>query len=272
MITRRELVRALSVLVAVTAAAGLGGVVTLNRVGPSHRWARGLDHLVDLDLEQNWPTFVSSGLLVLVAGLLWLVAREVGRRGEPHSRLWRVLAVIFLALGYDEFGVVHEMTIPVFRDRFGLGSLAFFGWVVPGTVAVAAFALAYFRFLFDLRPAVRRRFVWCGVVYVGAALGLDVVGGPIAVARGESSLLYTASQWVQEVLEMAAMVGFANALLVQLELVTGGAGSVLRLAPVLAGSRSALQPPGGPGPAPGERNGPPPDRTGEPVPAGWRGA
>ncbi len=234
MITRRELMRALWALVACTGAAGLAAVVVVNRVGPSQRWARGLDHLFDLDLEQNWPTFVSSGLLVLVAGLLALVAREVGRRGEPHRRLWLVLAVIFLGLGYDEFGAVHELTIPLFRERFGLGSLAWFGWVVPGAVAVALFALAYLRFLFDLRPAVRRRFVLCAVVYVGAALGLDVVGGPIAVARGESSGLYIASQWVQEVLEMGAMVGFVNALLVQLELVTGGAGATVRLAPTLS--------------------------------------
>jgi hypothetical protein len=174
-----------------------------------YQTAYGLVPLFFVGEERNIPTYYSSLLLLCACGLLAVIAHT----GHRHARHWSALALIFFLLSIDEVVGLHEMMIRPVRETLHVGGLLYFGWVVPGIVLVLAFAGAYLRFFLDLTPQFQWLFGAAGLLYVGGALGVEMLGGRHADLYGLENLAYRMYQTVEESCEMFGLVLFIHALL-----------------------------------------------------------
>ncbi len=177
---------------------------------------------VDLDAEANAPTFFSILLLATAACLLYVIARHRSANDEPYASHWALLSLLFLGLSFDEAVSIHETMIGPFRRMFPDYRFAYFGWVIPGAAFVVLVGAWFLGFLMKLDQRTRNLFVIAGVIFVGGALGLEVVEGYIASARGEENWTYEAALTAQELLEMVGVIVFIYALLDYLQGLSSG--------------------------------------------------
>ena len=166
-----------------------------------------------LDAESNVPTYFSSLILLAASLLAGVIARGVRDRDAPFSWHWRGLALLFASLSLDEAVSLHEGLIDPVRQTLNVGGAFYQAWVIPGLVLVFAFVVAYLRFFWHLPARWKKLFALAGGLYVGGALGMEMVGGWYWTTYGEwgfgPSLLAT----TEEALEMGGVVVFIFALL-----------------------------------------------------------
>ena len=181
------------------------------------RGLHSLERLFFSDLEGNIPTWFSSILLFLCAERAWWVASAARASGDRWHRHWRGLSVIFAYLSLDELVQLHEQVVVPLREALSLGGVLRFAWVVVAVPLVVVFAIFFLRFLMAQPLWTRVAFTASGVVYVGAAVGMEMIGALVVTAFGFQSLLYAAVSAVEEGAEMLAVVLFLGALTVALE-------------------------------------------------------
>jgi hypothetical protein len=179
--------------------------------------------LLDLNEELSLGTAYSVALLVGSAVLVALLAVAARRRGGPEARdarWWAGLAVMFAFMGADEGVAIHEMLIVPVRKALNTSGLLFFAWVVPYGALVVAVVLVYIRLLFRLPRQIAIRFVIAGAVYVGGAVGLELIAGWMVDSLGyaERSLPMELEYLVEETMEMLGVAYFVTALLRYVEL------------------------------------------------------
>jgi len=180
------------------------------------RGLHSLERFFFYDLEGNIPTWFSSILLFLCAERAWWVASAARASGNRWHRHWRGLSVIFAYLSLDELVQFHEQVVVPLREALSLGGVLRFAWVVIAVPLVVAFAIFYLRFLMALPLWTRVAFIVSGLVYVGAAVGMEMIGALVVTAFGFQSLLYAAVSAVEEGAEMLGVVLFLGALTVAL--------------------------------------------------------
>ena len=180
-------------------------VLSRGEGGPA---AARLVDLVDLDAEANAPAFFSTMLLATAAVLLAIIARHRQVAAEPGFPYWWALALVFAALAFDEAASIHETMIGPGRRLAPGNRFLYFGWVIPGTAFVVVVGAFFARFLWRLDPTTRNRFVVAGAVFVGGALGVELIEGYIASGRGEDNWPYVLALTTQEVLEMVGAILF----------------------------------------------------------------
>ncbi|MGB8326173.1 MAG: hypothetical protein WCE48_01200 [Steroidobacteraceae bacterium] len=191
-----------------------------------------LDTLVDffdLDLEGNIPSLYSAVTTLACSGWLALIARVNWNRSGGQRYHWLGLSVIFVYLGIDEGVAIHEKLSNFMEQYMAAKGFLYFLWVVPYGIATAVLGLVYFKFWWGLPKLTRARFMVAGLLFVGGAVGLDMVGGYLAERYGTHSVLYTLEYSIEELLEMLGILLFNYALLTYLAEETGGV--VLRLSP-----------------------------------------
>jgi hypothetical protein len=151
--------------------------------------------LIDLDEENNLPTWFSSFLMLNVAGLLFLVRKSTDAwRGH-----WTVLATGFFLMSVDEVAGVHE-TLNTATDTL---------WVWPALVLVVALGLWFLPFLRALPRATMVLFILAGLVFIGGSIGMEIVGDPMDA----DTLVYSMTVLVEESMEMMGVLIFAHALI-----------------------------------------------------------
>jgi len=89
----------------------------------------------------------------------------------------------------------------------------YFAWVIPGIALVLVLGLFFLRFLLSLPATTRRRFLIAATLYLGGALGVELIGGQYAELHGFESFTYSMIATVEESLEMAGLILFIRALL-----------------------------------------------------------
>jgi len=154
--------------------------------------------IFDVDEEDSFPTWFSALLLLLAAVTAGLNARrETCHRGELAGQ-WTALGIGFLLLSIDEIAGMHET----------LNSAVSFSWTIPGAI-VAAFAGGFFvPFLLKLPRALAVRFVISGAIYLGGALGVEVMTDPYLENDALNTLAYNLWTAVEEFMEMAGVLVF----------------------------------------------------------------
>ncbi|NAZ83829.1 hypothetical protein GTR02_18625 [Kineococcus sp. R8] len=148
----------------------LGGVTAL----------QGLEPLLDVDREAGLPAWFSTLLLAAAAARLWALASAERAAGSPWHRHWRALSLVFGFLSADELTSLHERLTGPLRAALDLSGALRFSWVVVAVPVVVVVGLLFLRFLLALPAATRRAFVLAGGVYVGGAVGMELVGGVTA--------------------------------------------------------------------------------------------
>jgi len=130
--------------------------------------------LVDLNRENNLPTWYSSTALFVNSVFVGLIGWVKRHEGAPYAKHWLGLAGIFLLLSADEAASIHELTSGTavrLLERVDLMSDYFYyGWVIFGIVAVMIVGVLYLQFLMDLPKETRLWFLFAGFLYVGGAI------------------------------------------------------------------------------------------------------
>jgi hypothetical protein len=175
--------------------------------------ATGYAAFFGVSAEGKLPTFYSGVTLLMAAVLLAAIAtHEHANRGR-FARHWIGLSLIFVFMAADELLEIHELSIRPMRRVFGItaGPLHF-AWVIPAAAMLVLLAITYARFLKALPASSLRSFLVAGVVYVGGALGMELVGGAYLTARGDD-VIYGVIATVEELGEMTGVALFIIALL-----------------------------------------------------------
>ncbi len=150
----------------------LSGVVFMTVASVAAQVARrnpALEHLhpalalFKLSAEHTIPAFFSAVMLLVAAALLGVIALAARDRGESFVRHRAALAVIFLYLSIDEAVGIHELAIDPLRTALRTEGFLHYAWVIPGTAAVLLLGAVYYRFVMQLRPALRRQVIFSGV-------------------------------------------------------------------------------------------------------------
>lgn len=205
--------RALGVVAFLLVLASIGGQLFKYLTG--HDYVYGLVPLFDVDAEKNIPTFFSVLLLSFAALLLLVISvLEKKQKARDVSR-WAILSSGFLLMGVDEGWSFHErLSMPV-RGFLGDGNAGIFydAWVIPGIAIVLALALFFLRFLLRLPVKTRSTFLVAATLFIGGAVGFELIGGRYTELHGQENLTYVMMATVEESLEMAGIIVFIYALL-----------------------------------------------------------
>lgn len=181
-----------------------------------------LIEFLSLSWEQNLPTWVSSLTLFSCAVLLMLNALKAQAGQSGYTAHWWCMAGIFAYISLDEFTTLHENLNQWFD--FG-GGVLYYSWVVPAGIIVAIIGVMYLGFLRHLPWIARRRFVTAGALYVGGALGVELILGYWTHHNGIHNATYALIDLVEESMEIAGAMFFLYSLLDHL----GGYGGSLQL-------------------------------------------
>jgi hypothetical protein len=184
-----------------------------------HDQVFGLARLIDLQREANIPTWFSSVQLFAVALTLtaiWLSQRNATHRHAPY---WAVLMLGFYYLSVDEVAQLHEMSDnPLMTPILGAEHSWFhttartMAWAVLSVTIVVGLGLFFLRFLRELPPPTRRRFIVAGAVYCGGVVVMELIGQQLDAAIGRG-LLRSFVTGFEETLEMSGIALFLYALL-----------------------------------------------------------
>ena len=189
------------------------------RYGLGHDYVHGLlpitEQLFHVDLEQNISTLFSVTLLLCSGSLLALIALLKRQRQDPDVSKWMILAGGFFYLATDEGWSLHERLIDPVRGLLGHGNLGifYFAWIIPAMAGVALLGLLFLGFLSRLPSSTRWAFIIAGSLYLGGAIGIEMLGGRYAELHRFENLTYQLFAHLEESLEMAGIILFIHTLL-----------------------------------------------------------
>lgn len=176
-----------------------------------HSSAYGFVPKFDLDRENNIPTYFSSFLLLISAGLLAIVTMSKRRDHARYTKHWFVLMIIFLFLSIDETASLHELLIKPIRNALNVSAVGFPAWIVAGLAFVVVFGIFYYRFLLSLPIRTKMYLVIAAFFLVGGAIGVEVLGG--TYYYGDWNLTYGVMTLIEETFEMIGVLFFIIAIL-----------------------------------------------------------
>ena len=182
----------------------------------SSRAALRLVELFDLNGEGNIPAWWAASTLLGCASLLAVTAAAKRRERDPWARHWGWLSLVLLLLSMDETIQVHEKVGLFLQGRLGTEGALRFAWVIPALILVALVGALLVRFLGHLPAATRRQWVLAGVLFVGGAVGMEVLEGRVYETAGWDSPLMALLTTVEELCEMLGVAVFAHSLLAYL--------------------------------------------------------
>ena len=208
-----KITRALGVTALLLVLASITGQLTKYVFG--HDFVYGLVRLFYVDNENNIPSYFSASLLLLAALLLALITALKKAAHAAYGFQWALLSFTFLYMAIDEAASIHELLIEPMEGLLGpqASGIFFFAWVIPGIAVAMVFGLSYLKFLLHLPAKTRWRVIIAATLYLGGAIGMELIGGRYADLHGMENLAYSMTATVEESLEMAGVIVFIHTLL-----------------------------------------------------------
>jgi len=177
--------------------------------GYTHQW--GLERQFDLVNEATLSSWYSAVALLFSAVLLGMIAHSEWRTDGKDARHWTGLALLFLYLSLDEAAQIHEMM--TLLDRIHPTGIFFYSWIIVGGVFALVVGLLYLGFLRRLPSSTRWVFVCAGALYVGGAVGVEMLESwHHYVSHSWKDLSYALMVGVEETLEMSGSAVFIHGL------------------------------------------------------------
>lgn len=168
--------------------------------------------LVNVDGEGNISALYSALTLLFSGMLLGVISYVKKQDNSRYARHWGVLGGIFFFLAFDEFFQFHEQLISPFRKLLGATGFLYFTWVVPAAFLLVILGLSYIKFLGHLPTKTRSLFFLAAGLYIGGAIGTELIGGNMVFEGAMNNLSYHAVATFEELLEMLGIVTFIHAL------------------------------------------------------------
>jgi len=175
----------------------------------------GLVPYFNIDNESNIPTLFAVMLLLFAALLLFIIYILDKKRGMHRSWMWGILAAGFLFLAIDEFVCIHEKWIKPMRNILGpeAPAILHYSWVLPGLVIVLVVLVFFLPFWMRLPARTRIHTAAAAVLYIGGAVGMEMVCGSYVKQYGNANLTFNILVTIEESLEYAGVILFIYGLL-----------------------------------------------------------
>ena len=185
------------------------------KIHTGHERLFGLTSLFNLDAEQSLPMFFSVCLHLIAATLLLGITLTESRSSGQDLMRWRLLTVGFAFMAIDEACSLHESLAVPIRAMMGPGprGIFFFAWVIPAMGLVAVLAFYFVGFLRRLPAPTALAFIGGGILFLGGAIGVEMIGGWYSERHGENTQTYNLITAIEESLEMAGVIVFIRALI-----------------------------------------------------------
>ena len=195
-----------------------------------HMRLGGLVRLMGVDHENSFPTWYSAVALAAAAALLAAITATLRARKQTRDLFaWATLAFIFALLSLDEIAGIHEGVGKELKKVIRLGGWFRFSGVVPSLALATLVGAIMLPFLSRLASRRRNQFLAAGLLFVGGAVGMEMIGGKLFSAAGDQlTLAYAVCFHIEEFLEMIAIVIFNAALIEHLAELLGPDGLRLR--------------------------------------------
>jgi len=174
---------------------------------------RYITQFVNLDEENNIPTWVNTLYLLLCFLLLLIISIAKRKSNDPFFAHWLFLSLLFFLLSTDEIIQLHEQIISPIRNTLNTKGFLYYAWVIPAFIFGLLLLLAYLKFLIKLDAKTRRLFLFSGFIYVFGAMGFEIIGGKYVSDFGQNNFTYALITTVEETLELLGLIIFIYALL-----------------------------------------------------------
>ncbi|MCC9169187.1 multidrug transporter [Pontibacter harenae] len=191
------------------------GILLGEKFGEESFLARNLKGFFDLNEENNISAFFASIALLIAAAALYMVYLLQSAKYSSKKWHWLILSIAFAFLAIDENTEIHEKLGDRLTASFGsdLPDYLQYAWVIPYGVAFIA-AVAYFLpFVFKLPNKTRNLFIVSGFLFVGGAIGFEMIESYVFMNLDTSHILYKILYTVEEALEMCGVILFIYATL-----------------------------------------------------------
>ena len=192
-------------------------VIQLLRFLAGYDFQFGLLRWLDLHEEANLPTWYSALSLLLCSALLGFIAWSHRRLRTGQAAAWSGLAMIFGYLSLDEATMIHETILEPMVVRLSSGGqwtgYWSYPWVIAGLALVAIVTALYLRFVIKLPPRTRTLFVVAALLYVGGAIGVELITARYDSEYGIARLGYSLWVMLEEGAEMSGVAIFCYSLL-----------------------------------------------------------
>jgi hypothetical protein len=183
-----------------------------------HREVWRLSRYVDLTYEMNLPAFFSAFLLGLAGTTIWVIYRKKIVQNGPYIFHWFTLSITFFFLALDETFELHEQLGWIATKYIGRENLLFEDWAYVAIPLVILFGTIFFRFFTHLPLREKRGFSLAAFLYVGGALGVEIIGSAFFIKFGfHQGTIYILLTTIEEVTEMVGVIYFIHVLKVYLD-------------------------------------------------------
>jgi hypothetical protein len=172
----------------------------------------GLVPMLDLDAEANIPSFFQTQAFIACALALLFVAWQERATLSPYALQWLVLSLAFFYLGCDEAAMLHDRMGPVAMQAIG-AQPNHIDWVLPMGIIASLFALYMMPFLLGIERTTAIAFALAGAVFVGGAVGAEMIGKVTSERYGYESYGYVLAVALEEGMEMLGVAMFLRAIL-----------------------------------------------------------
>jgi hypothetical protein len=141
--------------------------------------------------EGNITTFWKAFLLIIIAGLTFIIASAKFSQKDKYRYEWWLLGAVFLYLSVDETSVIHEKFSALLKSLPDLNGWAHYKWLYAGAVAIILLAIAFVRFYLHLDLRNKILFPVSVAIYLLGAAGGELFSGHYAQYYGTKNITYT---------------------------------------------------------------------------------
>jgi len=211
----RKLIALLALAVALLTLLGAaGGFLLLQRPGDG---IVKVATLVSLGEDANLPTWYASVTLLLCGVLLGVIGLFARNTSDPFANHWLILATLFILLSVDEVAMIHERAGWLLRwlspAVSELGGMLRYSWILVGIPLLLILGAVMLRWFLHLPRRFKGLFGAAALIYIGGALGLEMVNAATHDAIGTRSLRYQGLTLVEELCEMTGVLVFLYGLI-----------------------------------------------------------
>lgn len=172
-----------------------------------------LVYVFDVNEEKSVPT-VFNFLQHLVSAAVVLLVTVMRRRARGHYEWrWVLLVFLFLYTASDEILMLHERVGTHLHETYHTTGVLFYAWVVPGAAFALTVAVLELKLVLGLPPPIRGLAIASACIFVGGALGVEVLESAEFSAHLKDTLWHELLGSVEEGMEMAGLSLFIYAML-----------------------------------------------------------
>ncbi|MDN3688861.1 hypothetical protein [Cyclobacterium jeungdonense] len=204
----------------------IGALFIANLISIYLKWelgyitALGFVPLFDFDQEYNLPTFYSTLALLYCAVLLWYISVENKNKNIAHSHYWKLLSLLFLVLSFDEMSSFHNqfsrLTKLVFHNITSIANGEIISqsrfWILTYFPILLIVGVYFIPFFLKIPKKTRKSFVIAGTVFIGGAVGVELLGDWYIIFWSEADIYYALLFTLEELFEMIGVLLFIRAL------------------------------------------------------------